>query len=56
MSDKTSSASMEETTDKDNTLVTGNWFGNLVYWLIGFFWTGVFGSFAGWLSALIGLW
>ena len=41
--------------DKEETLVTGNWFGNLVYWFIGNVFTGVFGTIGFWCG-LIMLW
>ena len=48
-------ANQDENADKDNSLVSGNWFGNLIYWIIGNVFTSAFGA-AGFWCGLIGLW
>ena len=57
MSDGTESEAKDKT-DKKKSQVQANWFGNLVYWLIGSAWLGALTplSALAFIPNLIGLW
>ena len=57
MSDGTESEAKDKT-DKKKSQVQANWFGNLVYWLIGIAWLGALtpNSPLAFIPNLIGLW